>query len=126
MNSQTSDFDTWEQCPSGTLQSLTKRSQRRRMMKQAAWIAPVAILLLVAIAFNGALGTPFTSNLRPLRCDQVANLLPAYASDSLSESQRVQVEQHLKKCPFCKAKLQAIQAEQSVVFLLKSTRLPNC
>ncbi len=57
----------------------------------------------------------FSAKSSALACDQVVKLLPDYASNSLSATRRAQVEEHLKKCPFCAEKLRAIRAAQSVV-----------
>jgi Putative zinc-finger len=114
MNTQTDHSDSWEQCPSGVLQGLSKRSQRRRMVKRATWAIPLTVLLFFALTLNGTIPMPFNLYSGPLMCDQVVKLLPAYASNSLSATQRGQVELHLKKCPFCRDKLEAIRAKQSV------------
>lgn len=125
MNAQTDHSDNWEQCPSGALQDLSRRSRRRRMVKQAAWGIPLTALLLVALALNGTIPTPFNMHSGPLVCDQVVKLLPAYAANSLSAAQRVEVEQHLKKCPFCRDKLEAIRAKQSVATFWRPAFSPD-
>lgn len=105
--------EEWEECPKGTLQSLAKRSRRQRTMKREAWATP--LLLVTLFAWAGWLPTPFSPQSTALACDQVVKLLPDYATNSLSAIPRAQVEQHLKKCPFCSEKLRAIRAIQPVV-----------
>ncbi len=82
-------------------------------MKRAAWAIPLTLVVLLAWA--GWLPSPFSPKSSALACDQVVKLLPDYVSNSLSAIRRAQVEQHLKKCPFCAEKLKAIRATQSVV-----------
>lgn len=113
MNLNTVSTDEWEDCPKGTLQSVANRSRRQRTTKRAAWAIPLTLVMLLAWA--GWLPSPFSSKSSALACDQVVKLLPDYASNSISTTRRAQVEQHLKKCPFCAEKLRTIQATQSVV-----------
>ena len=113
MNPNAVSSDEWEDCPKGTLQSVANRSRRQRTIKRAAWAIPLTLVMLLAWA--GWLPSPFSSKSSALACDQVVKLLPDYASNSLSVTRRAQVEQHLKKCPFCAEKLRTIQATQSVV-----------
>ena len=113
MNPNAASSDEWEDCPKGTLQSVANRSRRQWTTKRAAWAIPLTLVML--LAWTGWLPSPFSSKSSGLACDQVVKLLPDYASNSLSTTRRAQVEQHLKKCPFCAEKLRAIQAAQSVV-----------
>lgn len=106
--------DSWEKCPGGTLKSVAARSRRQRLVKRAALAIPLTAVLLLALTWSGYLPSPMDLNSSPLVCDQVVKLLPAYASNSLSATQRAQVEQHLKKCFFCRAKLEAIESAQAV------------
>lgn len=119
MNPNNVSSEEWEDCPKGTLQSLAKRSRHRRSLKHAALIAGLSLVAL--LAWGGWLPSPFTSTSGTLACDQVVVLLPAYASGSLSATQRTQVEQHLKKCPFCSERLRAIQTTQTVSALTQSS-----
>lgn len=112
MNPNAASSDEWEDCPKGTLQSVANRSRRQRTIKRAAWAIQLTLVML--LAWTGWLPSPFSAKSGGLACDQVVKLLPDYASNSLSATQRAQVEQHLKKCPFCAEKLRAIQAAQSV------------
>ncbi len=112
MNPSVVGSEEWEDCPKGTLQYLANRSRRQRTMKRAAWATPLTLVALLAWA--GWLPSPFPKS-GGLACDQVVKLLPDYASDSLSASRRAEVEQHLKKCPFCTEKLRTIRATRSVV-----------
>lgn len=116
MNPKTERNDDWEACPAGALQGLAKRSRQRRSMKRAVLMVPLAVILLLALTWSGLVSMPFGSNSGPLLCDQVERLLPAYAANTLSASQREQVLKHLNKCPFCRAKLQAIEAAQAIAF----------
>lgn len=108
------ELSDWEECPRGTLGTLAVRSRRRRMVARAAWAVPLIALLLLALATSGFLPLGTDSDSRPLLCDRVVKLLPAYASNSLPAAERKQVELHLKKCLFCRTKLQAIMDERSV------------
>ncbi len=110
MNPNAVSSDEWEVCPKGTLQSVANRSRRQRTMKRTAWAIPLTLVLLLAWA---GVPSPFSLNSNALACDQVVKLLPDYATNSLPRTQRAEVEQHLKKCPFCAEKLRAIQAAQS-------------
>ena len=112
MNPNAVGSEEWEECPKGTLQSFANRSRRQRTMKRAAWATPLTLVLLV---WAGLLPSPFSPKSSALACDQVVELLPEYASNSLSANRRAQVEQHLKKCPFCAEKLRTIRSTQSVV-----------
>lgn len=105
--------DEWEDCPKGTLQSVANRSQRQRTTKCAAWAIPLTLVVLLTCA--GWLPSSFSPRSSALACAQVVKLLPDYASNSLPPTRRAQVEQHLKKCPFCAEKLRTIRATQSVV-----------
>ena len=113
MNPNAVSSDEWEDCPKGTLQSVANRSRGQRTIKRAAWAIPLTLVMMLAWA--GWLPSPFSSKSDELACDQVVKLLPDYASSSLSPTRRAQVEQHLKKCPFCADKLKAIQATLAVV-----------
>ena len=113
MNPSAAGSEEWEDCPKGTLQSLANRSRRQRTLKRAAWAIPLTLVML--LGWSGWLPSPFSPNSSALACDQVVKLLPDYASNSLSATRRAQVEQHLKKCPFCAEKLKTIRAAQSVV-----------
>ena len=113
MNPNAVSSEEWEDCPKGTLQALANRSRRQRTMKRAAWVIPLTLVVLLAWA--GWLPSPLSPKSSALACDQVVKLLPDYASNSLSTTRRAQVEQHLKKCPFCTEKLSIIRATQSVV-----------
>ncbi len=117
MNQKQANTDNWEDCPAGTLQALASRSRHRRTMKRAAWAIPLTLVMLLSLAWSGWLPSPFNLNSATLACDQVVELLPAYASNSLSAAQQAQVEKHLKKCPLCAAKLRTLQATQSVAEL---------
>ncbi|MCJ7664258.1 MAG: zf-HC2 domain-containing protein [Desulfobacterales bacterium] len=44
-----------------------------------------------------------------MRCHRVQRLLPDYIADELSTAKRERVEQHLEKCPACRAELAALQ-----------------
>ena len=112
MNPKLVSTDNWEDCPAGTLQALAKRSRQRRTMKSAAWAIPLTLVMLLSLVWSGNLPSPFNLNSATLACDQVVNLLPAYASKSLSATQRAQIDKHLKKCPLCAEKLRTIQAAQ--------------
>ena len=81
-------------------------------MKSAAWAIPLTLVMLLSLVWSGNLPSPFNLNSATLACDQVVNLLPAYASKSLSATQRAQIDKHLKKCPLCAEKLRTIQAAQ--------------
>lgn len=116
MNPKTESGDDWEACPEGALQALAKRSRQRRSIQRAALMVPLTVVVLLALSWTGLVPLPFGTNSQPLFCDQVEKLLPAYAANTLSASQREQVLKHLNKCPFCRAKLQAIEAAQTVAF----------
>lgn len=116
MNPKTESGDDWEACPEGALQALAKRSRQRRSIQRAALMVPLTVIVLLALTWSGLVSLPFGSNSGPLLCDQVERLLPAYAANTLSASQREQVLKHLNKCPFCRAKLEAIEAARAVAF----------
>ena len=108
MTPQTASTDDWEDCPEGTLQALANRSRRQRTVKRAAWAIPLTLATLFSLAWGGWLPLPYNLNSATLACDQVVALLPAYSANSLAAPLRAQVEQHLKKCPLCAAKLRTI------------------
>lgn len=116
MNPKTESGDDWEACPAGALQNLAKRSRQRRSIQRVALMVPLTVIVLLALSWSGLVPLPFGSNSQPLYCDQVEKLLPAYAANTLSVSQRAQVLKHLNKCPFCRAKLEAIEAARAVAF----------
>lgn len=116
MNPNSARSDEWEECPKGTLQALAKRSQQQPTLKRATWAIPLTLVMLLAL--GALISFPFSWNTTTLSCDQVVKLLPTYASNTLSVTQRAQVERHLKKCPLCAEKLRTIQTTPSVAELL--------
>ena len=112
MNPNSVSSDEWEDCPKGTLQALAKGSQQQRTLKRATWAIPLTLVMLLAL--GGWLSLQFSWNTTTLSCDQVVKLLPTYASNTLSVTQRAQVERHLKKCLLCAEKLRTIQTTPSV------------
>jgi hypothetical protein len=112
MNPKEVSSDEWEDCPQGTLKALAKRSQQQRTQKFAKWAIPSMFVMLLAL--GGWLPTMFSLNQETLSCDQVTKMLPAYASNTLTATQRIQAERHLNKCQFCAEKLRTIQATLSV------------
>jgi Putative zinc-finger len=124
MHPTTPSSSAWEDCPEGTLQRLARPSRHRRLLKRAAWSIPLTLVMLLLLARSGWLLDSINWNSTTLTCDQVVKLLPAYVSDSLSATQRSQVDTHLKKCLLCAAKLKTIRAAQSVAKLqLRGTRI---
>ena len=112
MNPNLASSDEWEVCPNGTLQALAKRSQQQRTLKRATWA--ILLMCVMLFALGGWLQIPFSWNTGSLACDQVVKILPAYATNKLSVTQRAQVERHLKKCGLCAEKFRMIQTTQSV------------
>lgn len=109
MNETSDDSGTWEPCPIGTLQAITRRSQQIRMAKRAALLAPIVMLLLLSLSISGVLSSPFHRPTTHMSCKQVVILFPEYTAKSLATSQRERVEQHLKTCPACSEKLKSHQ-----------------
>lgn len=112
MNPNSVGSDEWEDCPKGTLLALANRSQQQRALKRAAWAIPLTLVML--LAFGGWLSLQIRSDTTTLSCDHVVKLLPTYASNTLSVTQRAQVERHLKTCLPCAEKLRTIQATPSM------------
>lgn len=112
MNPNSGNSDEWEVCPKGTLKALAKRAQQQRALKRATWGIPLILIML--LAWSGWLPSPLGGNIETLTCDQVIQVLPAYASATLASTQREQVERHLKKCSLCVEKLRSLRASLSL------------
>lgn len=112
--------DGWQACPSGTLERLASRAQRRVFLAAFAKrsLQGAAILTLLIGTLSG-LKWRETRQLNA-ECRVVGMQLPAYLRGELNEAQIQLVESHLANCPRCRRKLAEMQAESDLSF-----RSPN-
>jgi hypothetical protein len=104
MNDQDQTTNQWQPCPKGTLAKFASRHARKsRNRRWAAGIGIAAMAFLCVWVFNPSqpsrpLGEPSYGG---ITCSQVRQNLPAYKSESVDDSTRSRIDEHLRQCTIC-------------------------
>ena len=97
------DQEPWKECPSGVVTDMAGQLRRRSRQAQLRPFVVVgaAVLLLFAISY-GLVNSGDPSAGGVLDCREASSLFAQYHDKTLDAVARMEVEEHLSRCPQCR------------------------
>lgn len=105
--------DDWQPCQPGTLQRLADQQRRTQRIATAKRIAIPAATMVLLIAVGLTTLRQGQSQRAPhggISCGEVAANLNAYAENRVDAALAEKIAEHMRDCPRCRHKLEAMQA----------------
>jgi len=105
---QSSKPDGWQPCQQGEIGRLVRRlkvARRRKRLLQVAGPAAAAVILVVAVVYLTS-ARPATAG--PITCRQARAAMAERLEDRLTPEMTARVDQHLRDCPSCRRRYEAL------------------
>ncbi|NOX53946.1 MAG: hypothetical protein GXP27_05800 [Planctomycetes bacterium] len=105
----------WEPCPKGEIGRMLEviqRNRRRAALVQTA-VAVAGAVLIAAVIVRSVPTHRAATRSGEMTCAEVLAYAPAYLSGRLDPQLRAKVEDHLRKCPGCRKKVEQMKGTRT-------------